>query len=450
MHYLMIENPGEAPIEGLLLQGATTKDPTRNDQVIGMFGSGTKYAVLALLRGSVYPIITTGLRKLEWDLRPLMIGTVEHKEVFVRVDSRASRPTGSVLNSGQSDWKANVQLALREFVSNALDEVGGDKSQVHWEINDKVRCRKGYTRVFIPWAADGHESFRQFLQTWFLHFRNDKQLSQFAGPIPKINPESRAYFYRRGVLIRQFSRNEPSLWDYNFIHLDLDEARNADDWKMQYEASRLLASHPDKLVQTIHAITDRPHLWEAKLSEYGLSDGIRANVETIRASFQNLLFAPTVASAELAQRKGIQTQVIPSNWYSALNTCSIPTVENQLSEWITKGVEELTTIEPKVLDRANYWESRIQACNLSSTRGPAPVRQFYQHPSAVSKLYGFCDSKGIGLNKELGTEGELLDRTILEELCHWHSGCKDFTREFQEWIIRFALRNSSCQSMPLL
>ncbi len=46
MAYLMIENKGEAPVAALLLFGATTKDSSRDESTIGMFGSGSKHAIL--------------------------------------------------------------------------------------------------------------------------------------------------------------------------------------------------------------------------------------------------------------------------------------------------------------------------------------------------------------------------------------------------------------------
>lgn len=437
-HYLMIENPGEAPIEGLLLHGATTKDPTKDDSVIGMFGSGTKYAVLSMLRGNLFPIITSGTNRLEWSYRPILVGGTEHKEVYYSLNNKSSRSTGSVLASGQSDWKQDLYMALREFVSNALDETHGDTKFINFEITSSPRARKGYTRVFVPWAPDGMTRFRDFLQKYFLHFRPGADPT-IAGPLPKAWPNSRAQFYRRGVLIRSFGQNTISLFDYNFVDLKLDEARNADDWNMQYESGKLLAKSPKHVAQALSAIASNHELFEAKASQWAL-DLYDKRDEILAELPPNVLYTSTESGLQAARNKGIEAVMVPDTWAQALTRANLPTTHNKLGEWTSKGIEILDTDLPIALEaRVVYWNQLIGDAGLSCDR-PLKVRQFRQFPSASKTLYGQADDSGILLNVELGTDSELLDQTILEELAHFHSGCEDFTREFQEWNFRLLVR----------
>lgn len=442
MHkYLMIENAGEAPISALTLMGATTKDASSDDSTIGMFGSGTKYSVLALLRRNTYPVITTGKDRLEWQLRPIMIGNVSHNEVMLIVNNRKPASTGTTLKAGETDWKSEVNLALREFLSNAIDQVG--KDNVHWQLVDEPRCRAGYTRVFIPWTADGLPTFTNFVDRYFLHWRKGATPAK-AGPIVKrsVDGESRrAYFYRRGVLIRTWSTDKPSLWDYNFIDLTLDESRNSNDWDLQYQAAKLLGTDPDRLKQTIVRISEDPTLWESELNSYGLTEALRKAQLTFEP---NVVYAANGHQAQSAGKKGLDARVLPDSWIKALDSVEGPTVHRDLGEWTRKGVDLLDTVPDNFTARTWHWQSLIIDAGLAKGEGtPASpkLRAFSQHPGANQKLWGFATPEAIYLNHELG--GELLDQTIIEELAHFHSGCCDFTREFQEWLIRFAIRTSS-------
>ena len=71
---------------------------------------------------------------------------------------------GFVLDYGKQDWQ-EVALALREFISNAIDRSireKGDWSGVKIEIVDEsqVRAKRDHTRVFVPMNAE----VLQFLQ----------------------------------------------------------------------------------------------------------------------------------------------------------------------------------------------------------------------------------------------------------------------------------------------
>ena len=67
--YLLIQNPGIAPVEGYTLLGVST---TRNCGVagtIGQFGSGAKHAINTLLRAGLRLLIYCGKTRLEFTTR---------------------------------------------------------------------------------------------------------------------------------------------------------------------------------------------------------------------------------------------------------------------------------------------------------------------------------------------------------------------------------------------
>ena len=89
-------------------------------------------------------------------------------------------------------------MAFREFVVNAIDAAIAVNKQANgnakwpWQgvtvelvPEEKVRAKKGYTRVFVP--ADNEEVIRFFanLGKWFLHFSEPEAITETI--LPKKN-----------------------------------------------------------------------------------------------------------------------------------------------------------------------------------------------------------------------------------------------------------------------
>ncbi len=445
MSHLLISNPGEAPLEALTLMGATTKDPS-DPATIGMFGTGIKYSVAALLRVRCFPIIYSGTTRLSWELRPIQIGSASHHEVLMRIGDRAPGSTGMTLAMGQRGWNG-IGIALREFISNALDEVGGNPAGIRLEVTDaQPRAKSGETRVYIPWSEGqkGEEALQDFLRIWFLHWRKDIPGGpKTEGPIAKASPATPPFFYRRGVILRQWNQSDakPSLFDYNFLSLDLDEARKASDWDLRYKAGKLLSQSPDAFTQTLRAIQDDPgKWWEEDLDSWclSLSSGV---ADAAREVLGSRILASSPEAQAMATNKGIQALLLPQGWVSACESAGLPTTATALDSHAQLGrIPSAPT--SLMIERVEFWQKVIVAASLSGPSDAPAIYSFSQHPNAPSRAWGYCiwqgPDAGIYLNEELG--GELLDQTILEELCHWHSQDRDFTSGFQEWLLRLACR----------
>ena len=296
MLYLKIENPGVCPPEGFTLFGATTKRRTSNPLVIGTFGSGNKHATCLLLRGGYNPTIFCGSLGMNFGTRARRIvgvsNTVESRQVIVRYRgkdaegrSRTSEEELSVtLDYGTADWPS-VSLALREYVSNALDacfEQGMNVEQarkaVKVEVVDEaqVRAKADHTRVFVPLVPDVQRFFDD-LGKWFLHF-SSPELVQTA-ILPKggrnvTEGKQVAVIYRRGVFVREFlSTEQPSLFDYNLCDLKLNESRTASDWDVKHHAGQAIAgADKQTLARVFRAMRDTSaNWWELSFDSYALS-----------------------------------------------------------------------------------------------------------------------------------------------------------------------------------
>jgi len=452
LSYLMIENPGEAPVAGLLLFGATTKDPN-NTKTIGMFGSGTKHAVIVCLRRKMDVVIFSGTTKLAFSTRPQQVGDTNHEEVMVSVNGKSPQSTGATLAFGQHDWGDHVALALREFVSNALDEAEGDTEAIRMDLVDAPRAKAGVTRVFVPWSntAEGRQRLEAFKQEWFLHFRIGFDPSQ-EGPIRKVMPDTPATFFRRGVLIRRSSRSEASLWDYNFIHHKLDESRNSDEYAMEAAAGQALAVNPKKFARTLKALSQGP-LWEGRINSWYLTNGLTgedsANREAISQEFSaDTVFVADDIQAGIVRGSGKTPVIVPVGWAQTVDKIEGPSFARTLTEDQRENRTILRTGTEKVQACVDKWARIIRLHGLNRVEDGQSVDPrvflFREAGHKLEKLWGFCrltgEDAGIYINALAGDD--MLEVTVLEELAHWHSGFKDYTREFQNWVFHLLARTN--------
>ncbi|NIS10880.1 MAG: hypothetical protein GWN97_02800, partial [Thermoplasmata archaeon] len=188
--------------------GASTK---RDDaSKIGMFGTGAKYAIAALLREKVPVEIRTsetveagqwgGIDMAQTTLKSYRFKTVPvdmrghlFDQIYLLEDSeRKGTPLSFTTEMGGLGW--TVEHALRELVSNALDEpepaikvvAGSDRSQ-----------HAGETAVYVgmtPAVAD----FWNSIDRWFLFRREPVASGDGWGVYSRWGPGVRVY--RKGVL----------------------------------------------------------------------------------------------------------------------------------------------------------------------------------------------------------------------------------------------------------
>src|ERR1700694_1311919 len=150
--FLKIENVGVCPAEAFTVFGVSLADTSNNNGGVGTFGSGSKHGVAVLLRHGLSPVVFAGTLRLEFSTRPQTVSDNQASKEFARVVVKyggtdpvtgASRSStedlGFVLDYGKQDW-TEVALALREFVSNAIDRSireRGDWTGVKIEIVDE-------------------------------------------------------------------------------------------------------------------------------------------------------------------------------------------------------------------------------------------------------------------------------------------------------------------------
>lgn len=355
--YLKIENVGVCPAEAFTVLGVSLADQSHHQGVIGTFGSGSKHAVAVLLRNDLSPVVFAGTLKMDFSTRAQVVSDAQATKEFARVvvkyggsdqTTGASRSStedlGFVLDYGKQDW-GEVALALREFVSNAIDRSireTGDWSTVKIEVVDEaqVRAKRDHTRVFVPMNAEVL-AFYNDLGKWFLHFSEPEALSKAILPKKNRNLGKRkaAVIYRRGVRVREFeSSDTESLFDYNLDNLTIDESRKASDWDVKHHCGKALASADKDILAVLfdRLLNSETAFWEFSFDIYSLQPSHNDAAEVVahrqkawQEAFSRVAGDDAVlsgkASVNQLERKGYTPVEAPENLVNAAAIYGVPT-----------------------------------------------------------------------------------------------------------------------------
>lgn len=228
MKYLKISNKGLIESEALTLIGASTKVGDENK--IGMFGSGNKYALAYLLRNDYGLKIFSGTKKIN-------ITTKEHsfRECNYEVIYINGERTSMTTQMGK-DWK--LWQAIREFYSNAIDEGGEYIGTV-----DKISNKKHETSFYIE-INDSILDFIKNFDTYFSVNRKPIFENEYGKIYEKIT-KGKCVIYRKGIKCTDYSAE--SYYDYDFNDIVINESRVVDSsWRVYEKLWKLFVSCTDK------------------------------------------------------------------------------------------------------------------------------------------------------------------------------------------------------------
>lgn len=479
--YLKIENPGVVPADSITTLGVSMADTNNNPGMIGQFGSGSKHSIALLLRNELRPIVFAGTLKLEFSTRPQVVSDDHATKHFERVvvkyggtdpvtgSSRSStEDLGFVLDFGRLDWD-DVSMALREFVSNAIDRSireTGDWSGVSIEVvgENQVRAKAGYTRVFVPLTPDVLQFYND-LGKWFLHFSEPESLTKSILPKANRNLGDRkaAVIYRRGVRVREFESSDvESLFDYNLADLKIDESRKASDWDVRHHAGKALANGDTSILTMLFERllnSDRP-AWEFGFDIYALQPSYGEGPEVIarREKAWQQAFAQIAGddavltgkgSVAQLEKKGFKPIVAPENLVNAASAYGVATPSRVLSgdELSGREISEATPDAQASVDLV--WE-RLEEIGLTNGKQKPPVRSFHSILDGGTMLNGFYREGIVYLHRDVGGSGSVVggrqalsDRLVkvaLEETAHFVTGATDNSRDFQDYLLEVAVK----------
>ena len=459
---LLIQNKGIAPIEAFTLLGASL---SRDDaSLIGQFGSGAKLAITTLLRAGLGVTIFCGKTRLDFKTKPITIsdGIVEKEEqqVFVQFGgtSKKKLDLGWTLGMGALDWR-NTDMAIREFVANAIDRTIKQGTTVKDAYTDcdliidivrdeRVRAQDGYTRVFI----DANKSLAEYvdnLDKHFLHFTSVPISQQI---LPKTE-KGKSRIYLEGVFVCELKDSAEALCDYNFRkgQIEIDESRNLNEYVVRAAIGRLYkdADVPD-LVRVFTALERGEACLETGLDAYYMKSSSWETGKDLRAARWKAAWEQVNGQAvicgqdqgvlaDFARRKGhIISSVQSISWLDTIKDYGVRSVNSVVSENELRG-RKITPPTFEAIDAIREVWGWVDATDLMPVGLKLPrIQGFDCIMQAESDTLGFYEDGTVFIRNDLG--GDLLYETALEEIAHYITKADDCSRDFQTFFMRLLVR----------
>jgi len=210
MKYLKIKSKGEISIDAFTIIGNSTKKD--NDDTIGMFGSGLKYAISAMLRNHMAFQIFTGLEELIFETKKKSFRTIDLDLIYIN-----NEKTSFTTAMGDISWDKPF-APIREIYSNALDE---DENTI-LEISDVPLGEPGYT-VFYLELTDTVKDFYENRYKYFCTENPEVLFSNKYGSVYKAF-KNELRLFRKGILIRHDDKIK-TLFNYNSSRFKINESR---------------------------------------------------------------------------------------------------------------------------------------------------------------------------------------------------------------------------------
>ena len=467
--YLLVQNPGVAPVEGYTLLGVSTTRGCGVAGTIGQFGSGAKHAINTLLRAGLKLLIYCGKTRLEFTTREETVNdglvTKPIKRVVCKLGGTSSKTLdmGWCLDFGAIDWP-DLSMALREFVANAIDRTVRERDDfVPALLNEDlrasivedgaVRARDGFTRVYVE-VNDDVQRFYGELPRRFLHFSSKPQLVK-ESLLPKadrnLNGKRTAMIYKEGVLVREIEEaEEASVYDYNFHEgeLKLDESRNSSEYDIKGAAARLFRkATPQQLAPVFKSLVAQEQSYEATFDSYYMAPSYSDPEPEQKEAWQQgwelaagpnavLCDAALSHTAEFVEKKGFRPKPTKApSWVTAAARCGIKTAASVLDGHESNGKQILPATDAAIeaVDRVWRW---LQEINMTQGKRKPTVGCFRDIMHAGAEVMGYFRDGVVYFKAEIAeTVNKYLLRVALEECAHHVTEATDMSRDFQDYLI---------------
>lgn len=425
MKKLLIVNKGLLELEALTLLGASTK---RDDQQkIGMFGSGNKYALAYFARNRHELAIATGGRQVTVSLAVAHLRDMTF-DVLCIDGQRTSITT-------EFGHKWTLWQAVRELYTNAVDE-----GLVHFGLVDEVPpCAVDETQIVVGCTNELAEllfNIKDYIATG-----KEVVFENKCGQILRKH-DTKGRIYNKGILVYEC---EQSIFDYNFTDIDMNENREpAYNWQLSERVWRLLYKCDNPLI--IRQVLGNV---KAGSLEFKIDDSLVSGqeVEMNNASkaawndaLSDHLIAPWTMGGYVPDAERACTWLLPAKLYDALlRACTA--AKSASGFMFTHKNASFAFAKPDAAQQATL-DAALRFLDEVQMRPPNKIDTclFLADGRSASDINATVldDVILLGLNcLDRGMQTTAL--AIVEEGLHIKSGYSDNTRAFQtaifnEWI----------------
>lgn len=312
-NFIKIQNKGLITVEDLVLIGSSTK---RGDtSKIGQFGSGWKYALAWVLRNDLSIKIFSGVEEIivDWEMKL-------HRDTPVKVLHVNGVPTSITSGMGEIDWKG--WMALREIVSNAIDE---GEEDVKTYFNPEMCGIEGCTTIWLEMSGE----LADVLRDYHSYFTFERPAIYNGGGVQIFKKETKTdmRIFRKGILC--FITDIKTNFDISFDEVTINESRLSDNYSSRRAFKKFLPTLKDYSV-FVDLVKSLPAGW-LDVSPESIKD-LLIELSKKEKVLPNL----RVSLNGIAGLTGNEI-VIPTEWYTYLSDLGL--VSDILETLLGKKVE---------------------------------------------------------------------------------------------------------------
>lgn len=410
--YLLIANDGHIEEDALTLVGASTK--VGDSSKIGMFGSGTKYALAYLLRNKHEVLIYSGLD-------PIVLGSV--KKTFREQDFDVITINGkqtSITTQMGKDWE--LWQAIREIYANAIDEGG-----IIFKEVDEIEPNKDMTSIYISMNSE-LESIIFNLRDYFA---NEKEIiyENEYGRIYRKHSTT-GCVYRMGIRCNETSK--PSVFDYDFNELEINENRMAKfNFTIPEAIYKLFSKCTDpRIIRELLVGVSKDHnVIEANIDSYYTI--MPFDTDTVRESMKGKQAVPRSLAGLLKAEEIGKSILLPDKLYNIVVSAGV--AESDRFTITPSGViyqeAELDNLQRHMLSEVLQF---FKECGYKYIRREDIKIVKFDNPD----IHGAVMDMEILLSVTAFDKGKHeVASTLLEEYIHIKSNASDESRKMQNAIL---------------
>lgn len=242
--YVVFKNKGLIDLRAITTFGISAKDPA-NENPIGYFGTGLKYALAVLVREGIEVSILSGLNEFKFTAKKEFIRGKEFSYVCLN-----GEPMNFTIDLGKN-WE--LWQAFRELYSNCIDEFGKTEKETSYPEG-----LEGITQVIVK-----SQKFVEIFENRHEIFLQGDPLIETAQA--RIHGGTSNSIFYRGIKIASFK--DQLMYRYNIIkHMDLTEDRTIKySWQINDTiVDSVLTSNDEKYIESI--LTAPKHCHEHSLN----------------------------------------------------------------------------------------------------------------------------------------------------------------------------------------
>jgi len=442
MKYIRIANKAGF-VNRLYLEklGLSTKRDDEN--TIGQFGSGSKFAPIAALRNG-WQWINVGEDELgQYKMEYVVKEECDINSIFYYYNNEYLKPSSFVIEAGVLSWDSEFQI-FREAFSNALDEFTANGNEYTITFVDDIVFEPGVFAVYLTACDELIEIINNF-DKYFSIKRN--KIASISDKEKIFNPfDKEVNFYYKGVLVHNDKNSSSPIFNYEIPSITLNEERRVRNTyelgskvtQMFYYLNSNNDGH-DSIAKTLIANAGND-CWEWTIPVHHVETWFSLNYHNSNNSFKNAwesMYGDTIAvTPELMRFKSqfalrnVKTIEIKSAYlYAMLQRSGVPCADSILGDEINYEFVSLAERQQNRFDTA----VRVVKSYIKDFDSYVKDFKFFLPQGEQDRILGVAnmDKNTVYLSVYAFDSMNTLVGTIVHEYDHLRTGLGDDDNAFR-------------------